>query len=573
VRRNRLSTSLATLAIIALLAGLVTAMCQSRAAQAVAAHAEIERGKATATRDFLISVFQASDPRIAQDKPRGQVTARELLDNSAQHIHTTFSNHPETELELLGLTASIYRELGEEDRFRSLRDQQVELAHRLYGDLHPIVIEKLMEDAHAASDAGDDKSAKALLAQADVFIRRAGLDRSALRARWWYELSESLWTEPPPRTALVEAIHKSVDLYAAVAPQDPGYVSALNTLGNEHSSRFDDVEAVKIYRRAIAVAGASPNRDEAELQSLISNLAESLLYSGDFDGAETMNKASIELARRTNGEDHVRYWRSMAEYAYEVHLRGDRDRALDMFKTLINSFPAAMTPLQSKNAADVEDLYARCLTADGSAREAIPILESLERIFGVSSPFEFDLRVTQGVLGEAYALAGRSADAKRELRASLDGWEAKSERDSYPLLNSREKWGRFLLAQGDLEGAEGQFREILLQSHSRNFMPTVRAQIGEVQIAIAHQNIEAALEKSHIALDMLDDMKGVRDMRLWPEAWVARSEALRLSRDLAGARQWALRALEASQKYDAPGAASIAKAKDALQRAGGVPQA
>jgi serine/threonine-protein kinase len=323
---------------------------------------------------------------------------------------------------------------------------------------------------------------------------------------------------------------------------------------------------------AIAVAEASPDRDEAELQSLISNLAESLLYSGDFEGAETMNKASIELARRTNGENHIRYWRSMAEYAYEVHLRGERDKALDMFRMLIKSFPSAMTPLQGKNAADVEDLYARCLTADGNAREAIPILENLEHIFSLSSPFEFDLRVTQGVLGEAYALAGRSADAKRELQASLDGWAVNSKRDSYPLLNSREKWGRFLMAQGDLEGADGQFREILLQSHSRNFMPTVRAQIGEAQIAIAHQDIEAALQNSQIALDMLREMKGVRDMRLWPEAWVARSEALRLSRDLAGARQWAQRALEASQKYDAPGALSISKAKDALQSAGGVPQ-
>jgi len=280
-----------------------------------------------------------------------------------------------------------------------------------------------------------------------------------------------------------------------------------------------------------------------------------------------MNKASIDLAQRTNGEDHVRYWRSMAVYAYEVHLHGERDRALNMFKTLIRSFPATMTPLQSKNAADVQDLYARCLTADGNAREAIPILEELERIFRASSPFEFDLRATQGVLGEAYAFVGLPADARRELRASLDGWVAKSERDSYPLLNSREKWGSFLMTQGDLEGADMEFREILLQSHSRNFMPSVRAQIGEARIAIARQNMEAALQNSQTALDMLGNVEGFRDVRLWPEVWVARSEVLRLSQDFSGARQWALRALEASQKYDLPGAISIAKAKDALRRA------
>ena len=38
--------------------------------------AQREAQRATATKNFLLSVFNASDPRNAQDKPRGQITAR-----------------------------------------------------------------------------------------------------------------------------------------------------------------------------------------------------------------------------------------------------------------------------------------------------------------------------------------------------------------------------------------------------------------------------------------------------------------------------------------------------------------
>src|SRR5207237_10300176 len=58
VQRNRLSAAFAGLAMAALLIGLAAALWQAREARREAA-------RATATTDFLVRVFRASDPRIA----------------------------------------------------------------------------------------------------------------------------------------------------------------------------------------------------------------------------------------------------------------------------------------------------------------------------------------------------------------------------------------------------------------------------------------------------------------------------------------------------------------------------
>src|SRR6185437_4062188 len=108
-----------------------------------------------------------SDPRIAQDKPRGQVTAKELLDLNAPAIERDFANDPDTEIDLLGVAASIYRELDDEPRYQKLHRQQVELAQRSYGELHPAIIEGLLDDADHANDRNDYAEALKLLQQAD----------------------------------------------------------------------------------------------------------------------------------------------------------------------------------------------------------------------------------------------------------------------------------------------------------------------------------------------------------------------------------------------------------------------
>jgi len=565
IQRHRGGVAATVLFLLALLAAFSIALWQAKIARDAALTAGREAARANATKDFLLRVFRASDPRIAQDKPRGEITAKELLDLNAPRIDNDFASDPDTQIELLGVTASIYRAFDEQERYQALHRQQFELARKHYGELHPIVISDLIDDASDASNRNDFKQALQLLDRIDALLERAGLDDSTLRARWWLVRADALSDDFAAHAQRMQALKNGVDLYAQAAPESNGYVDALNAMGSELSGQMNDVEAAKYFARAIEIAERSPDRDDAGLQPLYGNLASALLYQGDFDGAEKAYAKVAEIARQTTGEHHHRYWVPAANYAAAVHQRGDRERAQAMFAALLPLLPDRPEPQQAYDAAFVREMYARCLVNEGRPQLAIPLLEAVQQQYTKGELYEFDLRRVKQILGDAYDLAGRSDDARRTLKALLDEWITKGAADFYPVLSTRERWGRFLLGQGDLVGAQEQFDEVLSEAHGRKLTPIVLAHGGLARLALARGDISAALAESTAAIDLFEHVEGFRNVRTGPYLWLIHAEALRASGDRAGAHEGAQRALDASRRYDDPSAPSIHDAEASLR--------
>jgi tetratricopeptide (TPR) repeat protein len=558
LRRHWLPLSAAAAVFVALAGGIAVAFWQAQ-------RARTEALRATATKDFLISVFKASDPRVASDKPRGQITAKELLDLNAPKIARTFAADPDAQIELLGVTADIYRELGEAKQQTTLRRQQVELARRLHGDLHPAVVEGLLDQAGEANGRNDDAAALDILDRADPLIRRAGHDRSADRARWWLNRALALDSDPRAGAKHEAALVNAVRLFGAVAPLHPEYVTALSDLGHLHSNRQEFAVAIPLFRQAIAVAEKQPERDDAFLVNTHGNLGVALQCTREFDAAEAEYAIASELARRTRGETGQAYWIVVTRRARMAHLRGDRQRAHALFEPMLGTLPRESE--SAGGSAWVREFYAGCLASEGRAALAIPILEASERAFQKSQHYYFDLMRARAVLGDAYDRAGRIEDARRALKASLDDHVAKSAAGDPRLLQVRERWGRFLSTQGDLPGAEAQFREVLAQAHGRPLVHIALAYGGLARLALAARDPQAALAASREAVTRFDHATGgIIDVRGGPYLWLIHAAALRQSGDAKGARDWAQKALEASRRYDDPSSATI-KAAEAAVRA------
>jgi serine/threonine-protein kinase len=130
----------------------------------------------------------------------------------------------------------------------------------------------------------------------------------------------------------------------------------------------------------------------------------------------------------------------------------------------------------------------------------------------------------------------------------------------------RERWGRFLLTQGEVPAAAAQFREVITQAHGVPLSHAALAYGGLARAALATGDTPAALQASATAVQVFEQVTGFRDVRMGPYLWLIRSEALRASGDRVHAREWAQRALEASRRYDDPAAASISEAQAALAR-------
>ena len=106
VRRHRVGVAVAALVVLSLMVGLVGTISQAHRAQR-------EARKAEAVKEFLKSLFAASDPAEAKGQER---TARQLLATGAERIGTELQDQPEVRSEVARLIADVYFQLGEYDQ-------------------------------------------------------------------------------------------------------------------------------------------------------------------------------------------------------------------------------------------------------------------------------------------------------------------------------------------------------------------------------------------------------------------------------------------------------------------------
>ena len=567
VQRHRGAVAATLLVLLALAAAFALVLWQAKVARDAQRSAERDAARANATRDFLIGVFRASDPRVAQDKPRGEVTARELLDSSAPRINSAFANDPPTRIALLGVVASVYRELGDNDHFAALQKQQLDLARQVDGEKSPLLIEAAIDEAQLAVRRSDYASAQKALAGVDATITAAGLDRSWLRAYWWLSRGLTLHGDDASRAERHAALLRAAALYAEVAPQRSSYVETLYTLGSD--SLDDPVVAEDYFHQAIARMETLPDRDDSALVVIYGALALAQQGRADYAGAESSFAKMAQIARQTVGEHHPRYWIEAAKHARMVHRLGDRARAQRMYADLLPLLSAKPNDEEAVAIAAVRQYQAECLNAEGRPLDAVPLLTAAATQRRVVKATGYDLRLTRAELGDSYDRLGRRAEAEVELRESMQEWLQHYPSDSYFVLQARERWARFLLDSDDAAGATAEFRAVIAQAREHRFTPVALAHGGLARLALRRNDGETARFEADRATDAFERATGYRDVRVGPYLWLIRSTVALRSNDRAAARDWAQRALDASLRYDDAHAASIRDARAALDAARG----
>ena len=546
VRRHQLGTAFAAALVVAIGTGVALVAWQANEAAQQARRAE-------AAKAFLVDIFSASDPRIASDKPRGEITARELLDLGATRIEREFANDPPTQIALLGTVADIYREPGVADRSAALNARKIELAKKAYGELsEPVLYDAVQQAAYACSDQSD-RCAK-LLRNADALLNRAGRNNSTLRADWWVAEGQRLRPEQGKDAERRSALEKGVTIYREVAPRNTGYVTAIEELASEHQMRGDFEGSIALHKQALEVAGGLPTRNDAELQTIYGNLAIVYQQTGDLLNAGATFAKAAEIAERTSGRDFVTYWGVGAEAARTLHLAGERQSADTQFEALMTHLPP---PSQhAAGANEVRGYYGVALAAEGRPALGVPLLEIAEHDLIEHPRDDFDLRLVRWRLGDALDRAGRTAEARAALSWSLNDYVAHMLPDEQPLLGMRERWGRFLLDQGDSAGAAQQFDEVVRQAHDRRLSHIALAHGDLARVALARKDIDVALAESTVALDLWEHRSGFYDVRMGPYLQRIRADVLVEAGKIDEAQRLEDAAWAASEKFDAPESAT-----------------
>ena len=554
----------------ALTAGLALALIGGSAGiawQAVRAQREAQR--ATTIKDFLIGMFRASDPRIAADKPRGEITARALLDLSAQQIENGFAKQPETQIELLGVTADIYRELDETQRSTALYAREADLAARYGGVADAQVIDGLLGQAYNAHQNGDNAHCVELLAQADPLLRRGHRDDTALRARWLLIRGEALMDDAARRDDAQAALQSAAATFKISSPQDLRYSDALSDLGNLSLERFQFAQSAAYYRQAIAVSSAGAPQAGALLWPT-AGLALALLHLGDFDGAEAAFERGADIAEHTYGRDSHNYWAIVSDWAqFRYEQRGERAAALAAFESLVKNLPdrtAFRNATDAREAALVLRKYGHCLGTDGQGARSLQLLEQAQALQKQSGARAGNAGYLQLDFAKAYEALGRILEARTAFLAALDALLVQGAPGLREITH--ERWGRFLMSQKDTADAYREFQEVLRLSDGHPRGSAIFARAGIAAIAVAGGDVRAAMENSGRAMDQLDHIEGSFDIRIRPYVWSIRAQALLMAGEIDAALPLALRARSAALLIYAQESPAVAQVERILADAG-----
>ena len=505
LRRNRRAVALASGFALLIAVGIATTWWQAVQAARQAHRAEI-------TKDFLISVFKASDPRAVNARPLGQRSVRELLDLSIDRVETELAGEPDLQIELLGVMGyalGLSADPDDEARFDAVMNRRLEIAKQHFGGRHAVVVETRLVEGWGELYYQNYPAALAKIEEADRLLNESGLNRSIWRADWWMLRGRALRGTAGSGPERLAAFQQAAQLYAEVAATHPDRANAEANIASEHYYDGEYAKATAQARRAIALARSQPERDDLSLAVTLIVLGRSERGLGRIDAAAASFDESAALAEHTLGKLPT-WWMAQSHHGQMLHQQGDRAAAAARFAEVLAAIPADW----HKTTADTEarELMAATWLAEGRAAEALPLLEAAERVYRERPPSEYDLRRVQLLLGDAYAALGRFDEA----RSRLDPAQASARqllRAGHPQrLMAIEHWARFLIDRGEVDAAsvaiEQAFAERPAASEALALLHGERA-----RIALRRLDATKAASESAAALAMIEQVRSSGDVR------------------------------------------------------------
>lgn len=219
--------------------------------------------------------------------------------------------------------------------------------------------------------------------------------------------------------------HKALDIVRPVLGADDPIIASILT--NIASAKFqlDDVEAEKLYRRALAIQSAHFGRQSEEYAAALENLAIVIEYSGRYSESNPM---FIEVLRtrialddggevRIGGTMNNLGFSLMAQRRYD-EARSYLEESLAILKTKLGPSHPALLPMHM-NLARIQTFSGRFVDAEKHVDRIEKI--TAERV-GADDPWV----VANPLRALLYAIQGKPQDAEPILRKRLEILEARN---------------------------------------------------------------------------------------------------------------------------------------------------
>ena len=373
IRRNRLAVAASASFVMFLIVVMTVMSIQRAQTQAALVRATQQKERAERVSGFLSNMFAAADPFVNFGREQ---TARDVLDQASRSIETELKEQPEVRAPLLETIGVAYRRMGSPDR----AVPQLENALRLQRQIEP----------------GNNPRTAALLIQLAIALRESGQ----------YEASDRYLSEA----------QRLAQLVGGVDPEATAKLLVEN--GRLENLRSNTAEARKSFTMALELMRTAKGERDPEVGSILSELANILVWSDDLAAAEIAARSAVDIYRDVAElyPDRVKADYHLAEILF---FQGRIAEAAPIFERTL----AAQRLLYKSNGkvADTLASLAQVRLAQGDAPAAESLVrEALAAHQGSGSTAYAKIGYLQTLLGMVLLKQSRFADAEHVLRETLD---------------------------------------------------------------------------------------------------------------------------------------------------------
>jgi serine/threonine-protein kinase len=494
VRRHRAGVFAAAAVALATIAGVAGTLWQARLATEEAA-------KTKAVKDYLVSVFEVSDPNKARGE---QVTARELLDRGAARIEQELGGQPALAAEVLVLVGSLHLKLGSYDRAAPLLERGAELQRQVHGrdsaavadalshlgDVYSLSsdferAERLRRDAlsihrqrlgpaHTDTVSSADGLARVLLKRGRHEEARRLVDETLLAIRQdrgeenedyatsLNTLHMLLWNQG--RYAEAEPVMRRVlEIYVKVLGERHTRVAeSYSNLGTAAMTRGDAVEGERMLRKALEIGTSLYGGEHPNLGITLNNLSKALQEQGRIDEAIALQRRALALRTRQLGEGNPQLAVNFHNLALLLRERGDYAEAEKLLQETVAMNRRLLGDEHVSQVITFGSL-ALVLSESGQPAKAEPLFRQSIALFR-SKKLEKHAKFAEVLEGLGAMLdgLGRRAEAEPLLREALDRRRQALGDESWRTAAAKAQLARCL----DGEGRHEEARLLAAQAHA-----------------------------------------------------------------------------------------------------------
>jgi len=474
-RRNRAAVTGAALVLAALLAGLVTTGWQA----GIAREALQESQEVT---DFLIGLFQQSDPSVAPVDPAFAAT---VLERGAARIEE-LKDQPEVQARLLDALGLLFINLGRRDDSRALVERGLQIRREKLGENHPDYAISLQHLGRIERNDGHYAEAEGLYRRALGILKRT---RGIEHPDYTDALSELAFLLPYlSRTPEADSIYREVlAIRLRTLPAgDPAIANAILRVAATQRAMGRLAPAESLAREALVLRQQS-------LGPLNPLVGQNLVILADILSKDSMRWADAEsayvggvsLQRRALGGKYIGLVHGLGNLAALLGRQRRFTEAESLAQEVIRIRSANLGPDHPSvwfDRAALANLWA----AQGRFEDAIAVREQVAayfvRTFGPNSP---DGAGNTSSLGMLYLQSGNLDEAEAAMQRALEVRRRVHGTENNLVAREYAHLGTVSLRRKQYQQAVERLRESL-----RIFELTGSADIGEV--ALIRRDLAAA---------------------------------------------------------------------------------